>query len=623
MCVPDVPVGAGLRAAGLCLRGVAAALAVATMIWLPATAVASPSTVAHASKASQTTLDAVSCPSVSLCVAVGSDGINNNGGGLVSTTTNPAGGAWSSATPAIVTMLSVSCPSISLCVAVGGDEVATSTDPSGGAGAWTPAAVPDAFNGLTAVSCPSVSLCVALDENGDVLTSIDPTGGTGAWTKTTERIGASDDALSCPLSSLCVAGDDFGGLYASTDPTGGSGAWTASTQNLPLSTLFGISCTASSLCVAVDNSGELAATTDPTGGSTAWDAAHIDNNVGVAGPEGFTGVSCTASSLCVATDAAGNVWSSTDPTGGVGAWNAATIDPVASDSLSGVACPSSALCVAVDYSGNVFSTTDPTGGAGAWSSTVPVATPVAPSSTSAPTVSNSVAGGVVVGGRLTATDGGWSGTNPISFAFQWQACASTCTNIAEATSETLTPTAADVGKRLRVVVTATNSAGSTEAASSQVGPVNVPPGAVTAQLSNMLAGAAKPANVNQLVNHGAVVLAVGGVKVGWASTGYWLVTFNPPLRAEPCYVGIYPVLTPPACSPSANVASAAKSKETLVLIASGKVKFSKPGKERLTLRLTSAGRRLLREHRRFKVATVGTFTPTNAAAIRVTSHLTL
>ena len=34
-----------------------------------------------------------------------------------------------------------------------------------------------------AVSCPSVSLCVAGDENGNILTSTDPTGGASAWTK--------------------------------------------------------------------------------------------------------------------------------------------------------------------------------------------------------------------------------------------------------------------------------------------------------------------------------------------------------------------------------------------------------------------------------------------------------
>jgi hypothetical protein len=74
------------------------------------------------------------------------------------------------------------------------------------------------------------------------------------------------------------------------------------------------------------------------------------------------------------------------------------------------------------------------------------------------------------GETLTADDGTWSGTTPMTFAYQWQRCdtnGANCADIAGATSKTYTAVAADVGHTLRVRVTATNSAGSAAATSDQ------------------------------------------------------------------------------------------------------------------------------------------------------------
>lgn len=92
-----------------------------------------------------------------------------------------------------------------------------------------------------------------------------------------------------------------------------------------------------------------------------------------------------------------------------------------------------------------------------------------PRNTAEPTIT----GSPVEGQRLTASAGTWSGTQPITFAYQWVRCptnggapdGSNCAVIAGATSTTYTLAAADVGSRMRVRVTATNSAGSTIAAS--------------------------------------------------------------------------------------------------------------------------------------------------------------
>src|SRR4051794_15677692 len=72
-------------------------------------------------------------------------------------------------------LLGMSCPSASLCVAVdNAGRIVSSTDPTGGAGAWTLAYAIEAVS-LYGVSCPSTSLCVAVASSGDVLTSTDPT----------------------------------------------------------------------------------------------------------------------------------------------------------------------------------------------------------------------------------------------------------------------------------------------------------------------------------------------------------------------------------------------------------------------------------------------------------------
>lgn len=82
----------------------------------------------------------------------------------------------------------------------------------------------------------------------------------------------------------------------------------------------------------------------------------------------------------------------------------------------------------------------------------------------------SIGGSPLAGGRLTASPGGWSG-NP-TFSYSWQRCdGSACSPIDGATGSSYTPTAADIGKTLRVVVTATNADGSTRSTSAETLPV--------------------------------------------------------------------------------------------------------------------------------------------------------
>jgi hypothetical protein len=88
----------------------------------------------------------------------------------------------------------------------------------------------------------------------------------------------------------------------------------------------------------------------------------------------------------------------------------------------------------------------------------------APSNTAAPGISGTFAQGQT----LTAANGTWAGTAPITFSYVWQRCDSVganCANIPGATARTYTLVAADVGRRLKVRVTASNSTGAAAATS--------------------------------------------------------------------------------------------------------------------------------------------------------------
>jgi hypothetical protein len=83
-----------------------------------------------------------------------------------------------------------------------------------------------------------------------------------------------------------------------------------------------------------------------------------------------------------------------------------------------------------------------------------------------------IAGTPVLGATLVSTIGNWNGTFPIMLSRRWQRCdPSACTDIAGATSDTYQVQTADLSKSIRLVVLASNEAGTVTAASAFVGPV--------------------------------------------------------------------------------------------------------------------------------------------------------
>jgi hypothetical protein len=96
-------------------------------------------------------------------------------------------------------------------------------------------------------------------------------------------------------------------------------------------------------------------------------------------------------------------------------------------------------------------------------------TQAAPKNTTEPRIK----GSATVGSTLTATAGEWTGTAPINYAYQWVRCPSSggksdgsdCASISGATTSAYVVGSSDVGKRLRVRVTASNVDGSATVAS--------------------------------------------------------------------------------------------------------------------------------------------------------------
>jgi hypothetical protein len=116
---------------------------------------------------------------------------------------------------------------------------------------------------------------------------------------------------------------------------------------------------------------------------------------------------------------------------------------------------------ATNTSGTTTATAAPSG----------VVTALPPVSTGRPALSTF---GVQQSVPLTVTNGTWQATGPSTYTTVWQRCNSSgavCAPISGATASGYTPTAADVGRTLAVVVTATNVDGSVASASAPSGVV--------------------------------------------------------------------------------------------------------------------------------------------------------
>lgn len=77
-------------------------------------------------------------------------------------------------------------------------------------------------------------------------------------------------------------------------------------------------------------------------------------------------------------------------------------------------------------------------------------------------VDPSISGVAVKGQTLAANPGSWAGSPPVTFSYQWRRCdasGAACSDVVGATGQTRALVSGDVGKRMRVLVTAVNADG--------------------------------------------------------------------------------------------------------------------------------------------------------------------
>ena len=108
--------------------------------------------------------------------------------------------------------------------------------------------------------------------------------------------------------------------------------------------------------------------------------------------------------------------------------------------------------------------TNASGSANATSAATATVTAATPVNIAVPAITGTAKDGQT----LTSTTGTWTGTTPLTYVRQWRRCDSAganCTDISGATATTYVLAAADVGKTIRVVLTASNTAGNASATS--------------------------------------------------------------------------------------------------------------------------------------------------------------
>ncbi len=218
--------------------------------------------------------------------------------------------------------------------------------------------------------------------------------------------------------------------------------------------------------------------------------------------------------------------------------------------------------------------------------------PAAPANTAAPVAaapSNTAApvatGTATVGQSVGTTTGGWSGTPPLNFVYQWQRCDPGCANIAGATAGDYTLSSADAGANVQALVTAVNSAGFALASTNRLGPVQPNAGQINRALAKLGGPSGKAGKIGAILNN-------GGYTYGWTAPGPGKLT-----------AGWYQV------PPGAHLT--AKKNHQPVQVATVTIAIARAGAKRLTVRLTLAGRRLLKHAgRRLRLTSKASYTPT-------------
>ena len=301
----------------------------------------------------------LSCPTVSFCIGVGTEGTIAGTSGFSVTY---QGGAWSA--PVSLERPSgsvseqinaVSCPSSSFCMAV--DAGGSALEYLGGH--WSAPVAVDPGGDLSSVSCLATSACTAVDSTNAVFTYDG-----SQWSAHSARGNGSQGlvAVSCSLPSSCIALGDLGSAFVESD-----GTWSPPVSIAPNDdhasgpALDSVSCVAlSAFCVAADSGGHAwtwtngtwspASTADPPLAACVGPAGSVSSSssAGGCGPAGSMWVSCPTVSYCMAADSLGQE----------STWDGRSWSPPAKvdqAGLSALSCASARFCEAIDSRGDAVS----------------------------------------------------------------------------------------------------------------------------------------------------------------------------------------------------------------------------------------------------------------------------
>src|ERR1700693_5411762 len=238
----------------------------------------------HVAGGSTPQLSGVSCPTVTRCMAVGSNGASLPGSGVVVTTTN-AGSTWSPATSPTnaLAVTSVACTASSSCTAIVTDGtltwsahsddfaqswhqeggVALSTD---GGHTWALASVPVGMGLMQSTACLSALQCVVAGTTNTTVSDVVPAKGQllrsadggHSWQASALPVPVDDVfGVACPTATQCaMVGTKWIGLPAVAtgavaQSVNGGVTFRASTAAYTPISLTALSCPTSSNCVAV------------------------------------------------------------------------------------------------------------------------------------------------------------------------------------------------------------------------------------------------------------------------------------------------------------------------------------------------------------------------------------
>jgi hypothetical protein len=297
------------------------------------------------------TLTAVSCPTASVCTAVGY--LQNAASHRQPVAIREAGAGWSAESPptpsgAINSELdAVSCPTTTACTAVGVAQLEKSSVSLAevwDGTAWTVTSLPSVPAGspaLAAVSCTAANACTAVGQQGDgggAPSSARPLAehwNGNRWavqsTPSPGSYGSGLHGVACTSASACVAVGWYEG------PTGQDTLlgllWNGATWSQSTTSGFGyqdvVSCPAANACLELDS----AFATGNVWNNATWSPVTLPAT-------GLRALSCASATACTAVGTGAATWNGT-------AWTAETIPgpPI----FTGISCPAATVCTAVGF----------------------------------------------------------------------------------------------------------------------------------------------------------------------------------------------------------------------------------------------------------------------------------